>query len=122
MPVTVQGGAAAQQARVRDAADEVVIRLWRITAGWLRACIQTHATRGTVILEDCEDPNLLGYNEWTMLFGYKLWAEDEIHICINNVGNDANLLADVMLHEWAHACCWDHGDDHGVPGDNGSLP
>lgn len=121
MAVTVTGGTTAEQTRVQDAAKEVLTRLWRVTSGWLRTCIKTHSTRGTVILENCEDSNLLGYNYWRMAFGYKLWAQDEIHICKNNIGADDDLLADVMLHEWAHACCWDHGGDHGVPGDNGIL-
>jgi hypothetical protein len=122
MAITVVGGTAAEQGRVKDAADEVIVRLWRVTPGWLRTCIKTKATRGTVIIEQCEDSKLLGYNNWTMLFGHKLWAQDEIHICLNNIGANDDLLADVMLHEWAHSCCWDHGDGGGVPGNNGTLP
>lgn len=122
MTITVSGGTPGDQARVKDAADEVIIRLWRVTPGWLRTCVKTKATRGKVIIETCEDKNLLGYNNWFKAFGYKLWAEDEIHICINNIGADDDLLADVMLHEWAHACCWGHGEGGGVPGDSGKLP
>jgi hypothetical protein len=119
--ITVVGGTDADQTRVKDAADEVIFRLWQITAGWLRTCIKTKATRGKVIIENCERRNLLGYNKWKMYFGYKWRAEEEIHICINNIGANDDLLANVMLHEWAHACCWDHGDGQGVPGNNGTL-
>ncbi|ETX08466.1 hypothetical protein [Candidatus Entotheonella palauensis] len=123
MPITVVGGSAADQQRVEDAADEVIIRLWQVTAGWLRARIQTRATTGTVILEECEDPLLLGDNVWHhYLWGLYTSKDEEIHICINNIGNNDDLLADVMLHEWAHSCCWSHGDNHGVPGNDGAPP
>src|SRR5712691_1242851 len=34
---------------------------------------------------------------------------------------DSGYLGRLVIHEWAHTCGWDHGDDHGVPGDSGRV-
>lgn len=117
--ITVTGGTAAEQARVQKAANEVILRLWQVTDGHLRECIKNKAIGGKVFIEQCDDPYLMGYNEWREIIGFKLWASDEIHLCMNNIGADDDLLVNVMMHEWAHSCCWIEGDDDGVPGNDG---
>lgn len=42
-----------------------------------------------------------------------------IHFCVNNFR--AVNIGDLAVHEWAHSCCWDHGDGKGVPGNSGAL-
>ena len=115
MPITTDGGTAAQQQDVSNAANNVIANLGQITNDELRDCIRNKANNGTVEIEECDDAALLGWNTWIAVFGFKLWASGTIHVCINNHGNNAQLLRDTLMHEWAHSCCWDHGDGQGVP-------
>ena len=83
-----------------------------ITDNELRNCIQERLTKnGTIKCETCSDPRRLGYNTWWWFFGWH--KSKKIHICTNNASTAD--IPDTILHEFAHSCCWDHGDGKGVP-------
>lgn len=91
----------------------------------LRDCIKDRCEKsGTVECEfDCDD-GVLGYNRWFTFFGlFKIWASSTIHLCKNNIekyGYEDDMWK-IIIHEFAHSCCWNHGDNHGVPGDDGTI-
>lgn len=87
-----------------------------ITDRGLQRCVNDKLARsGDIVVEACEDGRLLGWNVWRMFFGFKISASSTIHVCVSNHGEDDVLLAETLVHEFAHACCWDHGDGQGVP-------
>lgn len=118
LPVNIQGGSAVDQQRIRDTYIIAGSRLSSITDLKLREKIRRRMFLASVFIHTECPPYLYGWNNWITLFGFKFAAEEEIHICIKNIP-DNNLLADVLLHEWAHSCCWQHGDGGGVPIDSG---
>ena len=126
MAITTVSCGPADKARIEKAAKNIIARCDWQYAGWPYAgCIRERAEAGKVICEYCEDPNRLGYNVWwgAVWKSYKVHAEEEIHLCVNNeeMALDDELLEDVMVHEWAHSCCWDHG--MGIyPHNNGHAP
>jgi hypothetical protein len=57
-----------------------------------------------------------GFNEWRSIGPFVVWKSDDIHISLKNLANVNPIhLENTLMHEWAHACCWHHGDDKGVP-------
>lgn len=115
--MAISGGTAAERTRVRDLIRGAARRAGRsVTDRRLRRCIIGKlAGGGDIVVEACEDPDLLGWNAWTVFFGFKLSASSTIHVCVGNHGADDVLLEETLVHEFAHACCWDHGDGKGVP-------
>ena len=109
-------------ATVTAGVNAALANVGRITSRSLRKCVRNKLNNATIECHNCERPNLLGWNSWTTIFGVKLWASGTIHLCVNNNGNNANRMRDVILHEFAHSCCWDHGEGQGVPGNNGTIP
>ena len=111
----------AEQAQVRDAINEMIRRLpTRITDPDLRACIRRKAEgSGKVIcFSDTVEghDSDLGYTEWVKIGPLVVWKSDDIHISLRNHSTlPAEELENTLMHEWAHSCCWDHGDDKGVP-------
>ena len=108
-------------ATVTTAVNAALANVERITRS-LRKCVRNKLNNATIECHNCEQPNLLGWNDRFTIFGVKLWASDTFHLCINNIGNNANRMRDVILHEFAHSCCWDHGNGHGVSGNSGTIP
>jgi hypothetical protein len=88
-----------------------------ITDHNLRGCLHDRCLSATVNCEDCKDRNLLGYNNWYWFFGWH--KSTTIALCVNNIRRAS--VADIVIHEWAHSCCWEHGDGKGVPGNSGSI-
>lgn len=126
MPLKTQSCGPKDITRIKKAALNIIGRCdWQYWGQPFASCIRERAEKGTVICEYREDPHLLGYNVWhgPSWKNYKLSADEEIHLCVNHelVALDDALLEDVMVHEWAHSCCWQHG--MGIyPGNNGTLP
>jgi hypothetical protein len=125
LTVQTQGCGPKDRDRILKAARHIVERCdWEYREATFSACIRERAENATVICEYCEDPHLLGYNRWygPSWKNYKLHASEEIHLCVNQekMALDDGLLEDVMVHEWAHSCCWQHG--MGIyPGNDGTL-
>lgn len=119
MPVTVVNGGD-RTSEIEDAARAVQRRLKEITSRGLRKCIRGRARSGRIECHICEDTDLYGINYWVVVNGSKQSAQIVIHLCLNNIPQgDPSLLEDILMHEWAHSCCWDHGDGDGVPGNSG---
>jgi hypothetical protein len=116
---TISGNCRGQDGAIQTAVSSACGNLGTtITDAELRSCIQQRCESAEIQCEDCKDRNLLGYNNWWWFLGWH--KSSTIHFCVNNIRN-ANL-GDVAVHEWAHSCCWNHGDGKGVPGNDGSLP
>jgi hypothetical protein len=122
VPFSIEGNCRNQTAAIQAAVTAACAALGTtITDQALRGCIQERCDGATIECEDCKTRNLLGYNNQISFFGlFTIWKSSTVHICVNNVRH-ANK-GDIVIHEWAHSCCWDHGDGQGVPGDNGTLP
>ncbi|NIP62107.1 MAG: hypothetical protein GWN01_12000 [Nitrosopumilaceae archaeon] len=101
--------------------------LEKITDEKLRECLRNRLeNNGTIRIkrtyqEDDEKPNsddcytnpkLGGQNK--SYFGID---SKEITLCIDNLENlqELNSLSDYILHEFAHSCGWEHGENKGVP-------
>ena len=119
MPITVNdcGG---NTARVQAAARAACANLAVITDATLRACIQLRCNNGTIECEDDCDDGVLGYVYQIRIFGFTFFKFKTVHLCINNIVRAS--IADIILHEFAHTCCWEHFDGQGVPGNNGTIP
>ncbi len=130
MGITISGGTNAEQQRVESAILAAINKAHTdITNPFLKKCVENHLLLdGEVIIEHgqpCEEqPTLLGWNTWSMssflFWSWKDTAEDKVHICIDHIASDAQLVS-VLIHEFAHSCCWGHGDNSNVPGDNGTI-
>jgi hypothetical protein len=127
MGISISGGTAGEQDQVENAVLEAINKAHDgITNPFLKKCVENHLLLdGSVIIEHgsrCEDdPTLLAWNQWTLgWFGYKRSAEKVVHLCIDHIRSNAQLVS-VLVHEFAHSCCWDHGDGQGVPGDDGTI-
>ena len=89
MSLQIEGGTAADQARVQRVVKEAIQRASRqITDGKLRSCVIDKLVHdGTIQIDrDCRR-NLLGSNFWLFSFA-KIWASDTIHVCLNNIPED----------------------------------
>lgn len=87
-----------------------------ITDAKLKACMEKRCREAKINCETCKDNRDLGSNTWY------LWTipSKTISVCTNNP-HLLNKLENVLLHEWAHSCGWDHYQGGGVPGQNGFI-
>ena len=116
MAIEVSGGSRSHRQLVEQAliTARTVARL--VAEEGLRTCILDLLNDlGSVVIEESARPGLLGWNVWTMNDGEKQSAEVTIHLCVANHEGEMTLLAETLVHEFAHACCWKHGDGAGVP-------
>jgi len=101
----------------------------KITDEKLRKCIKKRLEENGTIrirrnpIEDNENPNshdcytdpkIGGQNKSFKILGI---PSKEIELCVDNLENlnALNSLSDYILHEFAHSCGWDHGQNKGVP-------
>ena len=119
MPFSITGNSRGLAATIRQSVELKCGALQHtITDQSLRGCLHTRCESATIQCEDCKQSTLLGYNNAFWFFGWH--KSTTVNLCVNNLRR-ANI-GDVVMHEWAHSCCWSHGDGHGVPGNDGSLP
>lgn len=118
MPFAIKGNCRGRTDAIRSAVTTRCANLGGVTDSTLRTCIQRRCEKATIQCKDCKDRNLLGYNNWYWFFGWR--KSSTIHFCVNNFR--AVSIGDLAVHEWAHSCCWRHGDGKGIPGNNGTLP
>lgn len=110
-----------QSAAIRTAAQAACANLGTITDNDLRNCIQEQCNDGTIECENNCRTGKLGYAyRFTFFWLFTIYKFKTIHLCLNNIRRAS--ISDIILHEWAHTCCWDHGDGNGVPGNNGTIP
>ncbi len=117
MPVIVNTSPA-ERARVENAITGLVSRLVQITDAGLRDCMRRRSQgRDRIVNADDEcGENVLGYSQWRMIGPFVIWKSRDIHVCLRNHGALAQVeLENTLMHEWAHSCCWRHGDSKGVP-------
>ncbi len=115
-----EGGSAADQTAVTNAIRNMRNRLQpQITNPELQQCIRKQAQSDNTIHIDGDECHtyMLGYHELWKVGPFTV-KSDDIHICVNN-HNTRGLppaeLENTLMHEWAHSCCWEHGDGKGVP-------
>jgi hypothetical protein len=112
---------AAEQAQIQNAINRMIARLpTEITDEDLRDCIRRKAQgRGRVINQSeaaAGHQTDLGFSEWRVIGPFVVWKSDDIHISLlNHAALPPAELENTLMHEWAHTCCWDHGDGKGVP-------
>jgi hypothetical protein len=113
---TLSGRCMGLERRIVDGYNIAVSRLVEITAAELRGCMRNRHHDGDLVCEDdCDVVD--GANE----LGYE-GTGATIHLCANMLADARPFkVADVVLHEWAHTCGWEHGEGKGVPGNNGCL-
>jgi hypothetical protein len=114
----VRGGSAADEARIRNAIDEVLRRLTReITDDELQSCIRRKATAPDTVVfiggDECFS-YVRGYTTWWRIGPFRI-KSDEVHICLGNIDRQGTVPAATLMHELAHTCCWDDGEGKGVP-------
>ena len=130
MPVFCNGKEDEIRQQVRDKCE----RLNQIiTDDKLRNCIKTRCENGKIkcckkgwrlfcigSCCPCKEQDVLGYNR-QYFFG--LFKSRTAVLCIDNIRmwGKQNKIGEMVIHEWAHSCCWHHGENKGVPGDSGYL-
>ena len=86
-----------------------------ITDPKLRKCIQKRCKKAKIVCDEGCEPGDIGEN--TYFAGI---YSSTARICVNNIKSPA-IVGDLVIHEWAHSCRWDHFDGMGVPGNNGYM-
>ena len=111
-----------QAAAIRAAANAACANAaGTITDADLRRSIQNRCRNLTVECENNCSGTKLGYTyRFTFFWLFTIYKFKTVHLCLNHIRRAS--IADIILHEVAHTCCWDHGDGKGVPGNNGRLP
>jgi RHS repeat-associated protein len=111
---------------VRKAVQEACNSLGKlqITDNKLRNCLLKRCMSNGVL--NC-NPNcgknirgeeIAGYKSaWDRFWGIK---PNEVTVCPNAAGFE-KCAGDVVIHEWAHSCGWNHGEGQGIPGDSGYI-
>jgi hypothetical protein len=115
----IEGGTAAQQARVRNEIANVLARLPRqIISVPLEKCIKKMALGDDTIYiggDECLLSDIFGFTTWYVSLGVFKIKSSDVHLCLSNIDRLRTDASATLMHEWAHTCCWDHGDGKGVP-------
>jgi hypothetical protein len=117
---TIINVSSAEQAQIRNAITRMIARLGEITDTELRDCIREKATGDGAVINHSElrpgNERALGFTDWRVIGPFVVWKSDDINVSLNNHARlPPRELESTLMHEWAHACCWDHGDGKGVP-------
>ena len=99
----------------REAANACRAVASTITDPKLRKCIEKRCKKAKIVCQDNCEPGDLGEN-----MNFAGLYSSTARICVNNLKSPA-VVGDIVLHEWAHSCRWDHLDGMGVPGNNGGI-
>jgi hypothetical protein len=114
----IEGGNAAQQARVQNEINKVLAKLpTQIISVPLERCIKKMAHGDDTIYiggDECLLSDVLGFTTYYFSFGLKIKSSD-VHLCLSNIDRLGDDASATLMHEWAHTCCWEHGDGKGVP-------
>src|SRR5262245_35485095 len=120
MPIIINV-TAAEQAQLRNAIAGMLGRLaGQITDQDLIDCIRRKAQGNNEVRNHSEQveghESDYGIHERRTIGPFIIWKSDDIHISLrNHVGLPPAELENTLMHEWAHSCCWEHGDGKGVP-------
>jgi len=122
-------------ARLKREVDTICSQLeTQITDPKLRKCLKKSCDRGRI---RCKQSCGLGKGTGRPMLGFNLSPDlgrikiknRTVNLCLNNIPFDAGpgALGDIVLHEWAHGCNWEHVDGttildgKGVPGPDGTI-
>jgi len=126
-------GTGLPEGRLRVEVDTICSQLeQQITDPKLRRCIKKSCDRGRITcrqmcgLNEKGEP-IIGLNDRRFLGSIQL-KNRKANLCLDNIPFDVRpgALGDVVVHEWAHGCKWEHvnernPDGKGVPGPTGEI-
>ena len=114
---TIEGDCRGKKNQIKAVATQVCETIDQtITCPKLAACMKNRCKKGKIKCKCCDDPDELGSNKWFI----NIFPLSTIELCANNNGL-ITRLNNVLLHELAHSCKWDHNGGCGVPGQGGKI-
>jgi RHS repeat-associated protein len=114
---SIRGNCYGQELKIRSAVQTACDNLGStITNPDLRKCIESRCKNAAINCKQCECEGKTGYYD----MHHRLWHDYTINICMDTQGI-WKYYGRAAIHEWAHSCGWQHGEDQGVPGDTGNI-
>ena len=124
---TIKGNCQGRSSTIKEIATATCKNIDNIiTDANLARCIKNRCRNGMIRCDPCCPAGTAGYNIWVPRISQNngrhiYWRSQTANICINNHRGDGRI-AQVIIHEWAHSCGWQHGEGMGVPLDPGPDP
>jgi len=92
-----------------------------ITDESLLKCLQERCRNSVIVCHDkckSQSSEILGFNHY-----FLFWRSKKAHLCMGNIEKHGckHLYGEIVIHEWAHSCGWNHNEGKGVPGDSGGF-